>query len=211
MKTVIRYSKLLQIGLLLTFFLPFFPQGCEPKKAEEAPNVDSTIVAVNTVRQDSSDLEHRNKQADTLKTASFENTVHNKDKSEVTTDDSELSTRFSKKSKVLKFLLRPNNNYTGIASLIDCFSLLEVGYGLGIAFILWLIALIVKLKDYNNIFILLNIVGLVFMYGTHSMYNIMSEKRLWGFWVCIFWCAAMILYDSIILLKIRKERNKTSA
>jgi len=211
MKTVIRYSKLLQIGLLLTFFLPFFPQGCEPKKAEEAPNVDSTIVAVDTVIQNSRDLVQGNKQADTIKTAAFENTAHNKDKSEVTTDDSELSTRFSKKSKVLKFLLRPNNNYTGIASLIDCFSLLEVGYGLGIAFILWLIALIVKLKDYNNIFILLNIVGLVFMYGTHSMYNIMSEKRLWGFWVCIFWCAAMILYDSIILLKIRKERNKTSA
>ena len=211
MKTVIRYSKLLQIGLLLTFFLPFFPQGCEPKKAEEAPNVDSTIVAVDTVRQDSSDLAQGNKQADTLKTAAVENTAHNKDKSEVTTDDSELSTRFSKKSTILKFLLRPDNNYTGIASLIDCFSLLEVGYGLGIAFILWLIALIVKLKDYNNIFILLNIVGLVFMYGTHSMYNIMSEKRLWGFWVCIFWCAAMILYDSIILLKIRKERNKTSA
>ena len=211
MKTVIRYSKLLQIGLLLTFFLPFFPQGCEPKKAEEAPNVDSTIVAVDTVRQDSSDLAQGNKQADTLKTAAVENTAHNKDKSEVTTDDSELSTRFSKKSTILKFLLRPDNNYTGIASLIDCFSLLEVGYGLGIAFILWLIALIVKLKDYNNIFILLNILGLVFMYGTHSMYNIMSEKRLWGFWVCIFWCAAMILYDSIILLKIRKERNKTSA
>jgi len=208
MKTVIRYSKLLQIGLLLTFFLPFFPQGCEPKKAEEAPNVDSTIVAVDTVRQDSSDLAQGNKQADTLKTAAVENTAHNKDKSEVTTDDSELSTRFSKKSTILKFLLRPDNNYTGIASLIDCFSLLEVGYGLGIAFILWLIALIVKLKDYNNIFILLNIVGLVFMFGSHS---ILSEKRLWGFWVCIFWCAAMILYDSIILLKIRKERNKTSA
>ena len=69
----------------------------------------------------------------------------------------------------------------------------------------------VKIKDYNNIFILLNIVGLVFMYGTHSMYNIMSEKRLWGFWVCLIWSATMIIYDFIILLKIRKERQTTNA
>jgi hypothetical protein len=111
----------------------------------------------------------------------------------------------------LRLLLRPNNNYTGIASLIDCFSLLELGYGLGIAFILWLIALIVKIKDYNNILHLLNILGLVFMYGTHSMYNIMNEERLWGFWVCIIWSSIMIIYDTLILLKIRRNRIKTSA
>ena len=206
MKTIIKYSKLFQIGLLLTFFLPFFPQGCEPKNAEVAPKVDSTIVVVDTLRHDSSDLTQGNKQADTIKTAAFENTAHNNDKSEVTNDDSELSIRFSKKSTILKFLLRPNNNYTGIASLIDCFSLLETGYGLGMAFMLWLIALIVKFKDYNNIFVLLNIVGLIIMFGTHS---IVSEQRLWGFWVCVIWSVAMIVYDLIILLKIRKERVRT--
>jgi hypothetical protein len=211
MKTRIKLSKLLQIGLLLTFFLPFFPQGCEPKKAEETPKQDSTIIAVDSLRKDSIELTTQIEKTDTIKTAVTENATQNTDKTGEGNDDNELSTRISHKSTLLKSLLRPNNNYTGIASLIDCFSLLEIGYGLGIAFILWLIALIVKIKDYNNIFILLNIVGLIFMYGTHSMYNVMSEERLWGFWVCLIWGATMIIYDCIILLKIRKERQKTSA
>lgn len=210
MKTSIRYSKLLQIGLLLTFFLPFFPQGCEPKQAVEAPMVDSIVVA-DTVRQDSIVLTTKSEQADTLKTVALGNTIQNADKTEVTTDDNELSTRISKKSAFLRLLLRPNNNYTGIASLIDCYSLMEFGYGLGIAFILWLIALIIKIKDYNNIFNLLNILGLVFMYGTHSMFFIMTEEKLWGFWACIIWSSIMIIYDMLILLKIRKNRIKTDA
>lgn len=211
MKTSIRYSKLLQIGLLLTFFLPFFPPGCEPKQAVEAPMVDSIVVAADTVRQDSMELTAKNEQADTLKTVALGNATQNTDKTEVTTDDNELSTRISKRSTLLKLLLRPNNNYTGIASLIDCYSFMEFGYGLGIALILWLIAMIVKIKDYNNIFNMLNVLGLVFMYGTHSMFYIMNEERLWGFWVCIIWSSIMIIYDTLILLKIRRDRIKTGA
>jgi len=211
MKTSIRYSKLLQIGLLLTFFLPFFPQGCEQKQAVEAPMIDSTVVAADAVRQDSIVLTAKNEQADTLKTGALGNTTQNTDKTGVTTDDNELSIRISKKSAFLWLLLRPNNNYTGIASLIDCYSIMEFGYGMGIAFILWFIALIIKVKDYNNIFILLNILGLVFMYGTHSLFYIMNEERLWGFWVCIIWSSIMIIYDTLILLKIRRNRIKTSA
>jgi hypothetical protein len=211
MKTRIKLSKLLQIGLLLTFFLPFFPQGCEPKKAENTPTADSTFLAVDSLKQNSSESTNQMGKSDSLKTTVAKSTTQNTDKTEGNNEDGELSTKISQKSPFLKFLLRPNNNYTGVACLIDCFSLLELGYGLGIAFILWLIALIIKLKDYNNIFILLNIVGFVFMYWTHSMFNIMNEKRLWGFWVCIIWSAAMIMYDCIILLKIRKDRKKVGA
>lgn len=210
MKTRIKLSRLLQIGLLLTFLLPFFPQGCDPKQAENVPTPDSTFVVVDSLRQDSSELTMQIEKSDTLKTAVSENTTQNTDKTGEKNEDNELLTKISKKSTFLKFLLRPNNNYTGIASLIDFFSILEFGYGLGIAFILWLIALIIKFKDYNNIFILLNFVGLVSLFWTHSMYNVMSEKRLWGFWVCLIWGAIMIIYDCIILLKIRKERQKTS-
>jgi len=208
MKTRIKYSRILQIGLLLTFFLPFFPQGCEPKKVEEPPTPDTTVITADSLKQDSSQLAKQKEKSDTLKTVVFENTTQNTDKTKTTNEDNELSTKISQKTTFLRFLLRPNNDYTGIASIIDCFSILEFGYGLGIAFILWLIALIVKIKDYNNIFILLNIVGLLFMFWTHSMYNIMSEKRLWGFWVCLIWSVTMIIYDAIILLEIEKERKK---
>ena len=206
MKTSIKYSKILQIGLLLTFFLPFFPQGCKPKQAEEAPNTDTTVVSVDTLRQENIALIQQSEQSDTTKTAISENSTQSTNKTEVEEEGNELSTKISNKSPILKLLLRPNDNYTGIGSLIDFFIYLEFGYGLGIAFILWLIALIVKLKDFNNIFVVINIIGLMFLSVSHSL-NIFNDKRLWGFWVCLIWSAIMIIYDSIILLKIRKERK----
>jgi hypothetical protein len=210
MKTKIKISKLLQIGLLLTFFLPFFPQGCKPKQAEEVPMTDSTIVSVDTLRQESIALTQQDQQSDTAKTAIYKNSTQNINKTEVEEEGNGLSTKISKKSKILKLLLRPNGNYTGISSLIDFFSALKIGYGLGIAFILWIIALIIKLKDFNNIFILINIIGLIFLSVSHSL-NVFNDTRLWGFWVCLIWSTTMIIYDCFILLKIRKARQKTCA
>ncbi len=208
MKTEIKLSKLLQIGLLLTFFLPFFPSGCESKKAEEVTNQDTAFVAADTLRQDSIKQTDQTLDSDTITTT--ENTNQKSDTTKTATEDSNLSTKISKKSTVLKLLLRPNNNYTGIASLIDCFSLLGFGYGLGMAFILWIIALIVKLKDFNNIFILLNVVGLILMFYSHSISNIFNDERLWGFWLCICWSVIMTIYDCIILFKLRKLAKKSN-
>jgi hypothetical protein len=206
MKTSIKYSKILQIGLLLTFFLPFFPLGCNPKQAEEAPNTDSTVVFVDTLRQENIALIQHSEQSDTTKTAISENSTQSTNKTEVEEEGNGLSTKISNKSPILKLLLRPNDNYTGIGSLIDFFTYLEFGYGLGIAFILWLIALIIKIKDFNNIFVVINIIGLMFLSVSHSL-NIFNDKRLWGFWVCLIWSVTMVIYDSIILLKIRKVRK----
>jgi hypothetical protein len=75
MKTRIKYSRILQIGLLLTFFLPFFPQGCEPKKVEEPPTPDSTVITADSLKQDSSQLAKQKEKSDTLKTVVFENTT----------------------------------------------------------------------------------------------------------------------------------------
>lgn len=210
MKTRLKLSKLLQIGLLLTFFLPFFPRGCEPKYAENISTADSTVIAFDTLRQDRNKLTKEDEKSDSIKTATYENPTQKTEKTEVTNEDKELSAQISENSKILKFLLRPSDNYTGIASLIDYFSFLELGYGLGIAFILWIIALIIKLKDFNNIFILINIIGLIFLSVSHSL-NVFNDKRLWGFWICIIWSVTMTIYDSIILLRIRKEQQKTSA
>lgn len=210
METRLKLSKLLQIGLLLTFFLPFFPQGCEPKQAETTPTQDSTFVADDSLRKNSVELIRQIEKTDTIATAITNNTTQNTDKIGEGNQGNELSNRISNKSTLLKFLLRPNNNYTGIASLIDCFSLIEIGYGLGIAFILWIIGLIIKLKDFNNIFLFINTLGLIFLSVSHSL-NVFNDTRLWGFWVCLTWSTIMIIYDCIILLKIRKERQKDCA
>ncbi|HEY6915931.1 MAG TPA: hypothetical protein VI413_14735 [Paludibacter sp.] len=205
MKNSVKYSKILQIGLLLTFFLPFFPHGCEPKKAEEMSMSDSTQVIIDSASQERSKLILANKQSDSIKTTAIENVSDTKDQSPNIDSDKELTTKISQKSSILKLLLRPNDNYTGIASLIDFFSLVEFGYGLAIAFILWLISLITKLKDFNSIFLLINIIGLAFLSVSHSL-NVFNDRRLWGFWVCLIWAVAMIIYDSIILFK-RKKNN----
>jgi hypothetical protein len=204
MKTEIRISKLLQIGLLLTLFLPFFPSGCESKKAEEASVQDTAIVANDSLSTDSVKQAARKLDADTVATTTTENSIQKSDTTKKESEDSNLSTKISKKSSILRLLLRPNDNYTGIASLINCFSFLQFGYGLGMAFILWVIALIVKLKDFNNIFILMNIIGLILMFYSYSISNILNDERLWGFWVCIFWSAIMIIYDCILLIRLRR-------
>lgn len=118
--------------------------------------------------------------------------------------EEELSKALSEKSPILKAILRPNDNYTGMASLIDFYSVFVLGYGLGIAFVLWIIALIIKLKDFNNIFILMNFVGLVCM-SLSSSPNIFVNKRLWGFWFCLIWCLLMIIYDLLLLKKLKTK------
>lgn len=210
METSIKYSKILQIGLLLTFFLPFFPQGCKPKQTEDVHMSDSTFVFIDTLRQESIALTQQVQQPDTTNSAIYENSSQNTNNNEVEEEGNGLSTKISKKSMILKLLLRPNGNYTGISSLIDFFSALKIGYGLGIAFILWLIALIIKLKDFNNIFVFINVIGLICLTISDSL-NPFNDTRLWGFWVCLIWSTIMIIYDIIILLKIRRERQKTGA
>src|ERR1035437_1711774 len=204
MKTKIRISKLLQIGLILTLFLPFFPHGCVIEKAEGVSLPDSTSVAVDTLKHESSKFSTHTDKSVTSKTIAIENT----NKTQVEKDEKiDLSMIIANKSPILKVILRPNNNYTGIANIIDCFSLLGLWYGLVISFILWLIAFIVKIKDFNSIFILINFIGLLCLIESHSTNFTSKDQHLWGFWVCLIWCSAMILYDLFILFIIRKDRK----
>ena len=57
MKKKINYSIILQIGLLLTFFLPFFPHGClKPEQA--APATDSVAVDTAHIVADSTSIDN---------------------------------------------------------------------------------------------------------------------------------------------------------
>ncbi len=214
MKKKIRFSIILQIGLLLTFFLPFFPQGCM-KVADEGPAVDTTAVdttavvvdtlCTDSLLKDSTDLVQEPEKVDSSKASTIDNSNQNTNKPR--NKEKELSESLSDKSIILKNLLRPNNNYTGIAVIIDLFSIFQFGFGLGLAFILWIISLIIKLKDFNNIFIFINIIGTILLSFSHSLQILSSDKKLWGFWVCLIWSILMIIYDFYIL---RKKKN-TSA
>jgi hypothetical protein len=210
-----KISKLLQIGLLLTFILPFFPKGCSPTSEEiEAQRIsDSTrfqdsIAIVQAEGQRISDSINNSKQQDSI-------VKQNKDSVGVyqhnnSNDKNEITDKISKKSKILKSILRPNNNYTGIAFVIDLFTTFIYGFGVLIAFLLWIIGLIIKYKDYNNIFHLINIIGLITFYMTNPfMVNFFDGTKLWGFWISFIWALGLIIYDTNILIK--RKRNKTVA
>ena len=198
-------SKYLQILVLLAFFLPFFPQGCKPKQTEVAPKADSTIVSVDTTgTKDQVDSPKQtlsdSAKIDTAKVASTTGTDNNKKDT-----DELLSNTLSQKFKVLKPLLRPSDNYTGIGNCIDTFQWFEM-LGAAFALLLFIISLIIKLKDYNSIFHFINwlaLLSLVFAHGS----NIMNQDRLWGYWMCLALAVIMIVFDFVVLIKFKKITN----
>ena len=208
MKKKINYSIILQIGLLLTFFLPFFPHGClKPEQA--APATDSVAVDTAHIVADSTSIDNSStidstslvkniEETDSVKSDSIYNSSHNTNNP--SNEDKELSLILSNKSIILKCLLRPNNNYTGIATLLDTIGLFQYGFSLGLAFILWIISLVIKLKDFNNIYLFINILGTVLLFFSHPL-TICGDNKLWGFWVCLVWSILMTVYDLYILKK----------
>lgn len=194
-------SKYLQVGLLFCFLLPFFPQGCQQKMEESS--IENTVDE-ESIDEEIVDEEIEDNAENTME--SFPLNAENKNEIDTETEEKNEevpSMRIAQKSNLLRYVLRPNDNYTGVATLIDLIPFINLGYGLGIAFILFFLALVIKFKDFNNIFILLNVLGLIFLSFSHST-DLFSSKRLWGFWFCLAWCVLMIMYDLILLKKIKQ-------
>lgn len=190
MKKLINISKWLQMLVLLTFFLPFFPPGCEQsKKAEEAPValcVDSTNGSGQSISQDKITVKSK-------KSSSMGNADNNE----------AISERLSKKSVVLKFLLRPNDNYTGIGYTLDVFESF-FGFGISMALILLLIGLIIKIKDYNLIFQFINFGAFILLFFSRPA--MFTDSKLWGFWVCLALVSCTLIYDTVVLMLSWKKR-----
>ncbi|MEI8273540.1 MAG: hypothetical protein WCG08_13040 [Paludibacter sp.] len=182
MKNLKLLSTIFQVLVLLCFFLPFFPQGCEKKKADTPPASE----------QIGSKLIQSDKKTEVEKTT----------KSPYDSNRKALSEKLSNKSKLFKFLLRPDNDYTGIGYSLD---MLESLFGFGVAFslILWIIGLVVKLKDNNSILHVINISGLVLFFFTEPA--MFTDTKLWGYWVCLSVATCMVLYD-LVLVFVQKRR-----
>lgn len=206
MKNKTAFSKWLQVLVLLTFLLPFFPKGCEPKKAEEAPHVDSIQVAKDTagagIAADSSSqlaIDSTNEDTTKVKTTSVAN---NEDKD----NDESPSEMISKKFKFLTPVLRPSGNYSGIGFTIESIQYFML-FGTGLAFLLFVIGLIVKLKDYNSILHLVNDLGLIFLLFAYGG-NPLNQHPLWGYWVCLAFVIVMVVYDTVRQFRSKKKPNK---
>ncbi|MFA9289967.1 MAG: hypothetical protein ACEQSF_01900 [Solirubrobacteraceae bacterium] len=204
-KLLIKLSRFFQIILLLTFLLPFFPNSCE-KNFDDFPAEELSFVELQK-EQDSLginnnlELVKNNQIIDTIK--ANDSVGYETEKNKI---DNDLSMKLSNKSPILKIILRPNNNYTGLATLIDNFYVIRYGYGLGITLVLWLIVLIIKFKDFNNIILFINLLGILFLSQSYSL-NFFVNESLCGFWISTTLCILILLYD-LIIFKIQNTKDK---
>ena len=146
-----RKSIIFQIGLLLTFLLPFYQDGCqnEESKVDMIDDVSPTIDSI-VINKD----EISNEIIDTIA-----NPVINKlDKDLPFADITENKKNITMYDRMLK----PNGNYSGIAFI------LEVGFSMLIysaplySFVFLIIGLTLKLKNFNSNFIWFNSIGFLF-------------------------------------------------
>jgi hypothetical protein len=217
-----KLSRLFQIGLLLTFFLPFFRE-CSPltgqsaKELEFQKNNDSlqavafidSVKSVNPNCNVDSLLEIKNSTnniADSLSSASKNIDSARLDK--LNTKGSRIdksSTGFKNK---IESILNPDGNFTGISYVIDSmfylFYLVYLG-GTTVAFILWIIGLILKYKK-NILFHIINIIGLIVFFCAYFD-KVKYDFKLWGYWVCFSWGLIMVIIDFIIMIKRKNKKT----
>ena len=206
MKNKTAFSKWLQVLVLLTFLLPFFPKGCGPRKSgEEAPRADSIVVATKTT---SENVTVNSKQL-SIDTTNI-NTVNVKATPAATNenkaDDESLSEKITKKYKFLTPVLLPSGNYSGIGYTIDSAYYFML-FGTGLGFLLLIIGLIVKLKDYNSIYHLVNDMALIFLLLANGP-DIFFQSKLWGYWVCLTLVIIMVVYDTVRQFKSKKKQHR---
>lgn len=195
-----KISKYLQIGLLLTFFFPFFPSGCkeghtEPVSdsiqviEEPAPEPVDTSGKIDTLmRIDSFE--------DSFKKGKTDSIIPEKSDNEETVTD-----KIIQRVHFLKVLLKPNDKYSGIGYIIDVFWTLITSFGIVLSLTLWIIGLKLKIKG-NKDFQILNIIGLILLYTTDPvMLSWLNDSKLWGYWFCFWWAVIMILFDFSMILK----------
>lgn len=213
MKNPITISKFVQVIVLLSFLLPFFPKGCEQKKAEESM-VNEQLDKIEAVESNTkNDVNHEAvaslSESFPSDSISIDSLMALNETTKEATAKLTLTEKLSAKSPLLKLILLPASNYSGLGYVMD---MLESSYtystqfGVIVGFIFLLLGLIIKLKDFNSSFLFFNALAIYFVYITEPML-FAGSTRLWGFWVCIVLSVIMVLYDLYVLVKIRKSKN----
>lgn len=195
MKNLPTISKALQIVVLVSFFLPFFPKGCESKQAENTPAKATTIV-----EPDNTAIDTTTALVDTCNIDTAVQTVpQNASKNTVEHDDGSLSSAISKNVPALKPVLRPSDNFSGLGMALDIFQYFQI-LGVAFALLLFVVGLIIKLRDFNSAFHITNILALFFLTFAQSS-NVFYPAKLWGYWVCLCLSVGLVIYDTFLILK----------
>ncbi len=190
-----RKSIIFQIGLLLTFLLPFYHQGCNGEESKDVIEADVSH-AIDSIVINRDEIIF-NKIIDTLVSP----IIHNAEKNIHLVDTSGNKTNITFYDKMLK----PNGNYSGIAFILD------VGFSMLIysahfySFVFLIIGLTLKLKNFNSNFIWFNSIGFLFhLICPFLVLGGLIGACLWGYYICAIWWVAMLTND-FYTLNLHKE------
>ena len=209
--------------VILCFFLPFFPQGCDSKQKKEdsdkarkdSINFFDSIANTDNVNVDKkimdsilkSDSASANKAANKMTIDTINNNSSQaKKENKSGNDNSGPTDKLIKKFNFLKIFIRPGDNYSGIGYLIDA-SQVFVGYcGIFVSFILLITGLFFKYFKFSKKYLfngIFHVISIVFLLSTCG--GMMTCEKLWGYWVCIVLWGLLCISDWFFAFTVKQE------
>jgi hypothetical protein len=188
------FSRLLNLFVILTFFFPFFYDGCaesSQKEAETKQNSDS-INAININGRTITgtvDLNNTDTLKEPIDKPGRKSTIESQN------DDESTCQSLVKKYPFLSIVLMPSKyTYSGIGAIVNV-SPMFYYFSIFISFLLLFIGLLIKFIDPNSTrtFIILDILILVGIAVSRNMS--FSFERLWGYWACILMSSFLLIFD----------------
>ena len=215
-----KYSNILHLITLCCFTLPFFYSSCGPSAEEkmkmEGRRIQDSIDNVNgltTTNNSDSIIEYANpaivsenidslQANDTIKPSLTESETFNNDKP--------YSNTICIKYPFLKPILVPKeNNYTGLASALNVFELIDL-FSCFISLLLLLIAMLIKFIERNarKSIILIELFSFLFLFISQpNIQFTFSANVLWGYWCCLVCMGILVLYDMYLVLVKARHKN----
>ncbi len=186
-----RKSVLFQVGLLLTFLLPFYHQGCQDEVSKEN-SVEEVSIGIDSISLNK-DSVIVNKNTD-----SIVKPIVNIEDNKITSSDlveKENTTLYEQ-------LLKPNGNHTGIAYILEAGLSMLIYSSPLYSFIFLIFGLVLKFRNFNLNFKWINLLGFLFhLLSPFLLVGGILGDILWGYYICTIWWIAMLANDYYILNK----------
>jgi hypothetical protein len=215
---MIKYSRLLHVLVLSTFFLPFFYSGCGGPSAEEKAKQEAQLQADSIAKATSGMDSLMSFEPDTFQAnignSEYSATVSmpidtiakNNEAFNYLNDDQNLSLTIIKKFPILKPLLNPEQNvFTGLGTAINLIPLMFI-FGTFLSMLFLVVGFLVKFleKTVLKTILFLEIIAALFLYNA-APFNVWGEK-LWGYWVGLASIIILLLFDFYVWWQQKKNQ-----
>ena len=199
------YSKIIHVIVLVTFFLPFFQNGCGPSaeekvKAENKRLADSianaTAIADSIAQQTNEPVI-----SEEIDSIHIDSSIVSKPINTTTEKEKRISVQVAEEFPFLKPLLNHDGDIsTGVGSVIDSSPYFVFIYT-SLCLLLLLISFVIKFIDKKalNTIIFTELLSIVALYNAVPI-TLFGDK-LWGYWVCFYSIILLIVLDIYVRIK----------